>query len=110
MDEKVPNSLLSGKAFQVFRVEVSKHLQAFEDFLAQGASDDLGTRKRYSASFHTIRGGSGFFGLEAVSTLSGTLEDLLGKAEFDGAKDWKVAKDTFAELKKECEQFLKSKA
>lgn len=107
MSEKVPNSLLAGKAFQVFRVEVSKHLSGFEEFLANGASNDLGIRKRYSASFHTIRGGSGFFGLEEVATLSGALEDLLGKTEFDGATDWIIAKSTFDKLKKECDKFLK---
>ncbi len=100
MKEKIENKLISGKAFQVFRTELRKHLSSSE-LLILGSTEalDVASLKRLSASFHTIRGGSGFFGLSEVAHLSEQLEELFGKENFDIKKDLDSAKTIFLDLK-----------
>ena len=73
---KDKSQLISGKAFQVFRAELAKHLNSFEQALSDGSISDQAQYKRFSASFHTIRGGAGFFGLDGIASYAQRLEDL----------------------------------
>ena len=98
MDKKTQTKLISGNAFKIFRVELDRYRKGFEEFLKLGGSQDPAMLKKFSASFHTIRGGAGFFGLDDIATFAGTLEDLLGSPSFDLKKDLPEAQEVFSRL------------
>jgi len=102
----IENKLLSTKAYQLFRVELLKHLNSFEDHISKATAGNTSEYKRLSASFHTIRGGSGFFGLDKIAEISGKLEELLGDDNFDFSEDFEKAKELFKILKEESKKVL----
>lgn len=99
MKEKSENSLLSGKAFQIFKSELAKHLGSYDNFLISKSVLSKDLQREFSAKFHTIRGGSGFFGLDKIAEYSHMLEDLLGKENFDHQDDFMQCQQIFEKLK-----------
>ncbi len=68
---------------KLFYEESREHLDGIEDNLLalekQGANIDADLVNGIFRSVHTIKGGCGFFGLEKLSTLSHTMENLLDR-------------------------------
>ncbi|MCB0338598.1 MAG: Hpt domain-containing protein, partial [Bdellovibrionales bacterium] len=63
---------------------------------------------RASASFHTLKGGAGFFGLTRFAEVSGSLESLLIDKDFNWDSEVNHLKELFSELKIEAEKLPKS--
>jgi len=66
----------SGKAYEIFFAEFGRHLGAARTILKNPANLSSDDRFRLSASFHTIKGGAGFFGLSDIARISSILEKL----------------------------------
>ncbi|MCB9030699.1 MAG: Hpt domain-containing protein [Deltaproteobacteria bacterium] len=98
---------MQSKAYKVFCEEFQRHIEEFQAQLDSG--QDIATeRRKHSARFHTIRGGSGFFGLSVVSQLSGALEDLLLEEGFSSENDLPKVKSYFESLKLEAQKLLEN--
>ena len=64
-----------------YHEESSEHLVALEEKLlalekGEGSGDDINTAFR---AIHTVKGGSGFFGLKTIGNMAHVMEDLLGQ-------------------------------
>lgn len=75
--------LFSSNAYSIFYTEIEKHLKRGQEiFLGQSVPSPEELREA-STRFHTIKGGAGFFGLNAISTVSGELENILNREDLD---------------------------
>ncbi len=75
--------LLKSRAYGIFVSEFGKHLsQVGEIFKPEYQPSEQEITKAMT-SFHTIRGGAGFFGLSEIARLAGELEELLSSAHFE---------------------------
>lgn len=68
---------------QIFYAESKEHLDGLEDDLLviekQGADFDVELVNRIFRAVHTIKGGCGFFGLDKLSALSHSMENVLDR-------------------------------
>lgn len=64
-------------AYRIFVVELEKHLQLARGILAENYSPSPTEFIQVGASFHTIKGGAGFFGLSDIAKTAGSLEEML---------------------------------
>lgn len=68
--------LIKTRAYAIFSEEIRRHLA----YIIQKLSDNEKLDEKFCADariiFHTIKGGSGFFGLEAISDKTARLESL----------------------------------
>jgi chemotaxis protein histidine kinase CheA len=86
------DKLIRGNAYRIFVVELEKHLTIARGIL----SSDTPTPTEFvqvGASFHTIRGGAGFFGLNALAEVAGSLENLLIATKDSSQVDLAMARD-----------------
>jgi chemotaxis protein histidine kinase CheA len=79
---------LKGKAYGIFVTELARHLSRAHEMFGPGAvapsRDEIAAA---AVSFHTIRGGAGFFGLSEIASIAGNLEKLLQRPDFDMARE-----------------------
>jgi len=76
----------SSKAYQILVAELGQHLETVGRVLTgidPWTEDDC---RRLSATFHTIKGGVGFFGLEELRQLAAKLEELFSAGSLSGAE------------------------
>lgn len=79
---------LESPAYRLFIEELDKHLRHAASFVIAGRLHVSAEQAReLGASFHTIRGSAGFFGLAEVATNSQTLEEHLFEVADGGALD-----------------------
>ena len=73
--------LITSTAYRIFVEELAKHLTKADQVLGneQAQAEDL---RDASNSFHTIRGGAGFFGLSDIAKIAGELEKFLLASDF----------------------------
>ena len=104
-DSKPAFSPLGTKAYGLFLEELPKQIaDAGRFFCADSVDPDQS--KNLAGSFHTIKGGAGFFGLSAVYELASKLEVLLiGELSQNLAE----AKRLFEEFKQEAAKLPKPK-
>ncbi|OGV55579.1 MAG: hypothetical protein A2017_14575 [Lentisphaerae bacterium GWF2_44_16] len=71
------------EVLQIFYAESKEHLDGMEDDLLalekQGVDFDSDLVNRIFRAVHTIKGGCGFFGLEKLSSLSHSMENILDR-------------------------------
>lgn len=67
----------SGKAYEIFVNEFHKHLAYIAAVLESEAPVDAEEQQKLSRLFHTIKGGSGFFGFDVIHKNAGILEKIL---------------------------------
>lgn len=75
--------LIHSNAYKIFVAELQRHLNTTRQLFeanTQLSSDEL---YQAGASFHTIRGGAGFFCLEEIARIAGELEKQLMKGPLD---------------------------
>ena len=77
MDQNSVDQRIKANAYRVFFSELEKHMQDVCATMAPGKRPDSKELRRVGATFHTIRGGAGFFGLEELATTAGQIENLL---------------------------------
>ena len=70
-------TLLNSNAYRIFLTEIDKHLSRTSDLLTGPIDLASDAPRRAAASFHTVKGGAGFFGLTEVAQIAARLEDLL---------------------------------
>ncbi len=87
----------SGKAYEIFVNEFHKHMGFIAEILAKPelTPDEMGILSRL---FHTIKGGSGFFGFEVVHKNSGLLEKLFKNEDLNYATEKTEIASIFSEL------------
>ena len=69
--------LVTSKAYGIFFEELGKHLKKAHQFFFSETPPSPEQCREASASFHTIKGGSGFFALHDIAKISGELERIL---------------------------------
>ncbi|MBN8550231.1 MAG: Hpt domain-containing protein [Deltaproteobacteria bacterium] len=92
MDQNSLDQRIKANAYRVFFAELEKHLAEISGVVAPGKTPGGEVLRRVGGTFHTIRGGAGFFGLEELAAVAGRIEDLLlqdtqlAKAEIDNVR------------------------
>lgn len=97
-------TLISGKAYRIFLTEFEKHIEHFDRFLAGEIQRSTESLAQASARFHTIKGGSGFFGFDEIAKAAGKLEVLLQRPSSALEKSWEEVEVTYSELKHAAKQ------
>lgn len=69
--------LIGGKAYKLFQSELGKHLDSARSLVKGNRLPSIDECYQAGASFHTIRGGAGFFGLTELAQVAGNLESML---------------------------------
>lgn len=77
MDQSSLDQRIKANAYRVFFAELEKHMLEICSTVAPGKTPDGSALRRVGTTFHTIRGGAGFFGLDELATAAGHLENLL---------------------------------
>ena len=72
---------IKANAYKLFFGELQNHISKAGQILAPERQPSDSELKQVGASFHTVRGGAGFFGLNEIAEISGRIEDLLLNAE-----------------------------
>lgn len=96
------NSVRSGKAYALFVAELEKYLDLARGMIGKSCQLSESELFRLSAAFHTIKGGSGFFGLTELAMLSGQLETLFNDLDRSPEEKLKQAGPLFSEFEKLC--------
>ena len=77
MADSIRSNLLAGKAYALFVDELDRHLtQARQKLLDEGKVNKE-TCQSVRSSFHTIKGGAGFFGFNDVAQAASQVENFL---------------------------------
>ena len=100
-------SLISTQAYRIFLVELEQHVSRIETSLLTGVAPTQDALRLASASFHTIKGGAGFFGYDKLAKLAGDLESGLLKPiswDKDGKRVLKAVHEFSAEARQICSQ------
>ena len=92
--------LLKGKAYGIFVAELAKHLARAHEVFDREQSPTSEQVYLAMTSFHTIKGGAGFFGLSEIARVAGHLESLLQKDDLDLALELSGIRDSIASLEK----------
>lgn len=91
-------------AYRLFVEELDRHLtDALRYLTSAGLTVSVDQARVLSASFHTIRGSAGFFGLTEIAGAAQRLEDHLMEVSNGGALDARNAGEwiaSFSELAK----------
>lgn len=77
MDQDSVEQRIKAKAYQVFFVELERHMQEICSAVAPNKTPDSKDLRKVGATLHTIRGGAGFFGLDELAAAAGSIENLL---------------------------------
>ena len=72
------SKFISIRAYRIFFDEVRRHIGQAQTTLLEFENMSPDDMKRLACAFHTIRGGAGFFGLDQLSKVAGTLEETFG--------------------------------
>jgi len=73
------NQLLAGKAYALFLSELKSHLNLAKERFHSKKDVNLDDCEKTRSSFHTIKGGAGFFGLTEVAEAASKIESLFSK-------------------------------
>lgn len=90
--------MLNLKAYQIFVNEVEKHLESANRIFDGKTVPSPEMVYRAGASFHTIKGGAGFFGLNDIASTAAKLENLLHDASLDLEKQLNTVKGLIDQL------------
>lgn len=78
MTQSRPIGLLTGRAYQLFFSEYGARISSASIELERPISST--TQKDLKASFHMLKGSSGFFGFDDIRRLAGELELIFAKS------------------------------
>ena len=101
---QMDSSEISPKAYRIFYTELHKHIAEFEQM--RGASEQMPIEMLRTAAmrFHTIKGGSGFFGLDQIAGVSSQLEKILkDREELLSESEQDEVNELFSQLKQSVE-------
>ena len=90
--------LISGKAYQLFLDELTKHLASAENALDHTPSED--EAKELGRVFHTLRGGAGFLGFPEIAQAAADIEQLMVKSQDTMVHRVEEARDALKELER----------
>ena len=101
VDQKKQTQIILGKAYDVFIKELGKHMSQFDTLFHGDGPPTRDDIVKASASFHTIKGGAGFFGLAQIAKAAAALENLLNDPNFSLKTDMEKVESLFDVLRKE---------
>jgi chemotaxis protein histidine kinase CheA len=101
MNSKNETQVIVGKAYSLFLNEIGKDLSQFDEFLKNDAFNSKEEVVRFTASFHRLKGGAGFFGLMRVAEIAGKIEALLRDPAFHPESERTKVQNLFQTLKNE---------
>lgn len=96
-DSNTGFNLMGGKAYRIFYDELHKHLKSVQFIVVDEELPPLDEHGRFSAVFHTIKGGAGFFGLKNIAQIAGDLEKILGATD-PNSKNYEQIKSLLVSL------------
>lgn len=73
-------NVVSAQVYQLFLTELQRHLERAHAELMDGPAPSPEEARELGRTFHTIRGGAGFLGIDTVASPAAVLDDLLRKS------------------------------
>lgn len=70
MDHSALDQKIKANAYRLFFAELAKRVACAEAYVAKEQPPSAAELKEIGASFHVIRGGAGFFGLDELASLA----------------------------------------
>lgn len=86
------------KAYRLFLAELRKHIENSRALLFADRTPSCAELRQTAVTFHTIKGGSGFFGLSEIARVSAALEQLLKATDLEPERTVHLARDLVTEL------------